>query len=118
MILTPIDTSEPTNVVEFKPRERIGDSVQLTEKQYPSWIYQRTGECAHKQVLVDECKQELECADCHEKINPIWYLMMMAREEGLWKRRQEKYKEALAKISERKRTTCQHCGKMTRISNT
>lgn len=75
------------------------------------------GKCYHRQVLVDEKKAEVECAACHEKLNPMWVLSMLASHESRWHEAGKRYQDEMKRLTERSSTKCNHCGKMTRISN-
>lgn len=70
-------------------------------------------ECEHLSIVVTEGLWRIECDDCHEKLDPVAWLLKRADEEGAMEWRFDRLAKALAK---RKRTKCQHCGKMTSIS--
>jgi ribosomal protein S27E len=72
--------------------------------------------CFHRQFLVDESKAAVECADCHEKLNPMWVLSHLASENSRFLEASRRYQDEMARLRERSRTKCQHCGQMTRIS--
>jgi len=71
--------------------------------------------CEHNSILVDADLWEIECAECHEKLNPIEYLIKLAQNERLVKMEATMIREQIKQLSNRVRTKCQHCGKMTRI---
>jgi hypothetical protein len=71
-----------------------------------------------KQVtyLIDEAAAEVECGACKAKLNPTWVLARLAREETKYHETAMSYQEEMRRLSERSRTRCDHCAKMTRIS--
>jgi hypothetical protein len=72
--------------------------------------------CLHKHVIVSEEESEVTCEDCGTKLNPIYVLGRMAREESRWEREGRRIIEARKMLSERSRCKCQHCGKITHIN--
>ncbi|MFP4891245.1 hypothetical protein [Paraburkholderia sp. EG304] len=76
-----------------------------------------SGQCWHGQgYLVDDKLAEVTCAACGEKLNPLWVLTQLAYRENRFHELHERYQDELARLAERERTKCQHCGNMTRIS--
>lgn len=49
--------------------------------------------CKHFQVVVDEESHTVICRQCHKKLDPFWYLILLARE---WKFRRYTDSEAIA----------------------
>lgn len=76
----------------------------------------RADRCAHPRFIIDEALAEVECAVCSEKLNPLWVLAQLAREDRRMERVRKSMKEEHARLDSRSRTKCQHCGEMTRIS--
>ena len=72
--------------------------------------------CWHRRFLVDEKAAEVECADCHEKLNPMWVLTQLSYQENRWHELHARYQDEMKRLAERQKTKCQHCGQMTRIS--
>lgn len=72
--------------------------------------------CWHRRYVVDDKLAEVECADCHEKLNPQWVLQQLANQEHRYHELHARYHDELKRLGERSRTKCQHCGQMTRIS--
>jgi hypothetical protein len=66
--------------------------------------------------LVDEALAEVECGKCGAKLNPMWVLVRLANEDRRLNESQRRYQEEMARLNERERTKCEHCGQMTRIS--
>lgn len=78
----------------------------------------KPGKCSHFQVpyIVDPSAAEVECGKCHEKLNPMWVLGQLANTDRRMAAAHEHYQEEQKRLAERRRTMCQHCKKMTRIS--
>jgi hypothetical protein len=76
-----------------------------------------SGRMVHVQYLIREGETEIECSRCNIKLDPMWVLRQVASEESQWMRTRAAYQEEMKRLSERKRTQCQHCGKMTGISH-
>lgn len=73
--------------------------------------------CQHGHFLVDEKKADVECGLCHEKLNPMWVLAQIARDDDRLRHRWATLKADLQLMGERTRTKCKHCGKMTPITS-
>lgn len=76
----------------------------------------RVGRCDHPRFIVDEASDQVECAVCAERLNPIWVLTQLTREDRRMERVRTKYREEMERLDKRTRTKCDHCGQMTRIS--
>lgn len=74
--------------------------------------------CYHRRFTIDDKAQEVECRDCGEKLNPMYALVQLARQETRYHELHARYDDELKRLAERSRTTCRHCGKMTPISRT
>ena len=109
--------------------ERMGDEHNVTKlpvrfkPQAPDertllrpWEVGKSGGCSHDRFVVDEKKSEVECADCKEKLNPMWVLVHLAAMDSRMREASKRYKDEMARLSDRSRTKCEHCGKMTGIS--
>jgi hypothetical protein len=95
-------------------RERLPDErtlMQLHEVSGPP-------KCQHlfAQYLVDPAAAEVECGRCGEKLNPMWVLDQLAKNDRRMAESQAAAKAMRERLEERSRTKCQHCGGMTRIS--
>jgi len=73
------------------------------------------GSCEHNNVVIDEGLWRIECEDCKELLDPIQYLVNIAKEENLADYRLHQLQIACAELEKKTRTKCQHCGKMTHI---
>ena len=87
--------------------------LTLTEKR-SKW---RENHCKHLKTEVSEELNQVVCSDCGERLNPIWVLLRFAREETRFTRELKAYKAAKEEYEKRRRTKCQHCGRMTEISH-
>ena len=116
-----IDESLGTNVVvvNFAPGVLKGDprpdEVSMTPVDGPHAAFAPEGQCRHLNITVHEDLAQVACRDCGEKLNPIWVLTRMAKEETKWAMRRGEFIAARAELAKRKRCKCQHCGQMTRI---
>ena len=115
------DETPGTNVVvvDFAPGVLKGDprpdEVSMEPIAGPQAMFAPSGACRHLNVSVHEDLIEVVCRDCGAKLNPIWVLTRMAREETKWKLRRTEFIAARAELAKRQRCKCQHCGQMTRI---
>lgn len=72
--------------------------------------------CFHRRFLIDDKLQQVECGDCGEKLNPMFALEQLCRNEDRYHELHARYHDELRRLAERSRTKCEHCGQMTRIS--
>jgi DNA-directed RNA polymerase subunit RPC12/RpoP len=72
--------------------------------------------CRHERFVIDERLAYVRCADCREKIDPMFALLQLCRKQGEFMRQHERYRTEIERLAERRRTKCTHCGQMTRIS--
>jgi len=77
------------------------------------------GACEHNSVIVDEDLWLIECAECGERLDPIQYLVGLARRERRYKYESDVLKKRCEKVlgilEKKTRTKCEHCGKLTNI---
>jgi ribosomal protein S27E len=107
-------TADPdlTNVTQLpiKPKPR------LEEESERFLVVEHRG-CAHRGgFTLNESEECITCKLCGEKLNPMYALKMLAQQETRWHETRKRYQEEMKRLDERSRTTCEHCGKMTRIS--
>jgi len=91
-----------------KKRETKGDSDAVFAVQ------ERT--CWHDKFIVDEKLEQVECADCGERLNPMWVLKRIATKEDSARRSLEKLHGALRDAKQAKRWKCGHCNGMNDIT--
>lgn len=72
--------------------------------------------CQHEKFIVDRAKAEVECGACGEKLNPMWVLVQLCGRDRRFHEAHKRYHDEMKRLSERSRTKCDHCGRMTRIS--
>lgn len=73
--------------------------------------------CRHNHgYIVDGKLAEVTCAGCKEKLNPIWVLEQLMNKEHRFHELHERYQDEMKRLGTRSKTKCQHCQKMTRIS--
>ncbi|MBW5416059.1 MULTISPECIES: hypothetical protein [unclassified Pseudomonas] len=72
--------------------------------------------CKHERFVIDERLAYIRCADCSEKIDPMFALLQLCRKQGEFMRQHDRYQVEIERLNERTRTKCTHCGQMTRIS--
>lgn len=79
---------------------------------------QPPGACSHHftQFEVDTESHACKCLGCGQSVSPYVVLDRLMRQESQWMRTREAYLGEMARLKERSRTKCQHCGEMTRIS--
>ena len=90
-------------------------TAKRTKVEVPPLEVVHSYQCRHGRFLVDEKKAEVECGLCHEKLNPIWVLTQIATDDRILRDRWAGMKAEVQLLTERVRTKCDHCGKMTRI---
>jgi hypothetical protein len=70
-------------------------------------LVQQSNKCMHDPMfgasfIVDASLSEVTCSKCSEKLNPMWVLNILAREDRRMKENREKYAEEMKRLSERK----------------
>lgn len=56
------------------------------------------------------------CQECKQEVSPMFVLQRLMHSESQWVRNRDQYQDEMKRLSERSRTTCEHCRKMTRVS--
>jgi hypothetical protein len=82
---------------------------------WPHEVGQHTT-CFHRKFIVDDAKSEVECAECHEKLNPMWVLKTLCGRDHRFHEAHTRYNDEMKRLAERSYTKCDYCQKMTRIS--
>lgn len=107
--------------VRFKePPNEAGRTLKVVDNRFSrddcDHRYQRG---THNLVtyLIRTGETEVECGGCGTRLDPMFVLNLMASAETDWLRTRQLYVEEMARLGERERTKCQHCGQMTRISH-
>ena len=75
------------------------------------------GECLHTFVtyIVNDAEADVECGRCGTRLNPMWVLAQIAIHDRRHHEAQKAAKAMSARLEEKRRCKCEHCGKMTRI---
>lgn len=79
------------------------------------WVGNDLREVTYK---IRDGETEVECGVCGTRLNPMFVLMRIASQETGFTHTRKVYQEEMKRLSERSKTQCNHCGKMTRISRT
>jgi Zn finger protein HypA/HybF involved in hydrogenase expression len=107
--LPPEDPPESAEVHELPLKKRVTDTGKVLQEVAGM-------KCFHRRFIVDEKAAQCECKDCGEKLNPMWVLVQLSRRENQYHAYHARYHDELKRLSERSKTKCEHCRKMTRIS--
>lgn len=89
-----------------RPKKRQRGELQLAETHRG---------CEHKHLVVDERAAEVECADCGVKLNPMWALARLARDDSDFRREWDRMRAAVRLLKDKTKTKCRHCGQMTPV---
>lgn len=75
--------------------------------------------CDHRSgtFLIDDSLDHVTCSLCGEKLNPMWVLTFLAKQETRWHYAHQQYLDEMKRLADRKKTKCRHCGEMTPISD-
>lgn len=74
------------------------------------------GDCSHPRFIVDKRLNEVECAVCKERLNPIWVLGQIANQESRVADRRNRLIALVKKLSSKVKYKCRSCGKMNDMS--
>lgn len=102
------------NVTQFpiQPKKPAGVTLKILDR----WGAEG---CKHEPkgntYLVDQAEGTVECGRCKKKLDPMWVMLQLSNQESHWYLNWERYAKERRKYEERSRTTCEHCGKMTKI---
>ena len=110
MNLPPIDaTGDNILKLPVKAREPVTDRF-LVEVP-PS-------KCTHWQgpFEIDLDGAKCKCLKCGDEVSPTFVLGELMKQESRWMRTRQAYLDEMARLAKRSRTKCEHCGSMTRIS--
>lgn len=106
------DDQKPSNVtmLPVKPKPKLGDESDR-------FLVVESRGCQHRNGFRLNDKEDcVICRDCGAKLNPMYALKMLANQETRWHEARSRYQDEMKRLDERCRTTCEHCGKMTKIS--
>jgi ribosomal protein S27E len=100
------------NVTPFPIKPKL-DSGRVLEV-VPEW---QIGKCRHTKFRIDKALAQVTCRDCGEKVDPMHALVTLATAESKYHDLHSRYADEMNRLGKREKTKCQHCQKMTRISN-
>ncbi|TAZ20732.1 hypothetical protein ELH77_19190 [Rhizobium ruizarguesonis] len=75
------------------------------------------GKVVRANYLIREGETEVECGLCGKHLDPMFVLLHLANQETSWIRNRQAYLEEHKRLNSRRRTKCEHCQKITRISS-
>lgn len=101
-------TPDNVTVLPVKPRDNSTERVLTRVHSF---------DCRHQRFIVDDKLAEVTCADCSEKISPIYALLQLCGQENRYHELHARYQDEMKRLAERSRTKCRHCGEMTPISH-
>jgi hypothetical protein len=78
-------------------------------------VVTQPGACQHLCAEVDEKLDEITCADCRMKLNPIIFLRNMAHKLTSWEYEAQQMAKVRAEFEERRKCRCLKCGEWTEI---
>lgn len=75
--------------------------------------------CLHLRVTyeVDLRAGKCRCRACQAEVSPMFVLEQLMHEESHWMQSRASYQDEMQRLRARSHAKCNHCGKMTRISN-
>lgn len=78
------------------------------------------GKCKHIKMTINEGLANITCNKCGKQLDPIWVISRFATEEENLRRRlileSKRFDNISKKLSEKSRTKCKHCNKMTPVN--
>lgn len=72
--------------------------------------------CLDHAYVIDAEADIVTCSKCDKTFNPMSVLVDLCKKESRWMQNAERYTDEMKRLSERRRTKCQYCKKMTPIS--
>ena len=72
-------------------------------------------DCKHFRIKVDKNLWYIECADCGEKLDPIYWLSLRAREEDFVRWEKSELERHVKRLQNKTRVKCRNCGTFTDI---
>jgi len=96
---------EGDRVINLGVRKKRVDEDRTIERVH-------SAKCWHPRFLIDEKKAEVECAVCHEMLNPMWVLSQIANQESGQAQRRDHLRKLVKQLGDRVRYKCRSCGEM------
>lgn len=66
---------------------------------------------------VDIDAGDCKCLRCGERVAAIFVLQQLMHDESRWMKARQAYQAEMKRLKDRRRTKCEHCHQMTRISD-
>lgn len=101
---------EPT-ILYLPVRKKTVEDVPLT-------VVPQSSGCQHFRTVIDYRLDQVKCADCGERLNPMWVLQRLANEDRILRDRWATLKAEVHLMRERKRFKCRACGHTNPITTT
>ena len=99
--------------INFEKPE-LSNIISLSKKRI------QRGECRHVYMTINEGSSKVTCNQCKEQLDPLWVLTRFATEEQNMRRKlvceSKRFDNISKKLSEKRRTKCHHCSKMTPVN--
>lgn len=108
MIFEPIPTD---NIALLPVKHKAQDTERFLKPVDPRACKHYVGP-----FVIDQKAGKCICEECKQEVSPMFVLERLMQQEGQWMQSRERYQDEMKRLSERSRTTCDHCGKMTRVS--
>lgn len=80
-------------------------------------VVSQYGGCRHERFTIDKRLAQVECRDCKAVLDPMFALTKLAEKETRYHELHARYQDEMARLAQRTKTKCEHCGSMTRISH-
>lgn len=98
------------NVTELpiRPKKQDGDATLELVSTYSG--------CQHPRYIVDEGLEQVECAVCEERLNPMKVLVQISRLELRTLERLNALREESKELVQKRKYKCGSCGSMNDIS--
>lgn len=94
--------------------DALGHVIEVDFRAH-SAVRRFAGECFHRRIVLDRDLAEIECGDCHAKLNPVQWIENQARVFEWMLEREREARATIAAANARTRTKCQHFGQMTGV---
>lgn len=98
-----------------KIEDRAGNVIEFRVKALDRQSRRYTGACPHHKITVDPTLGTVHCESCGKDVLSTAWILMLIDHWDFMRYTTQQYRESIADYEERKRCTCQHCGKVTPI---
>jgi hypothetical protein len=83
------------------------------------WDLHRTlPPCDHKHTTYyfTEGEDQVECGKCGVRLDPMFVIVQIAQQDSIHVRNTKEHRAWAAAYEQKKKTKCQHCGRITRVN--